>query len=93
MPGTQDFFLGLNHIVTSVPVPTPGSDHRHSEAAHQALPGRHLQSHQGMTGVGRSLDDEISHCNSLGTIKASQVVVLNESSVVVTQRKLMLTAI
>jgi len=30
---------------------------------------------------------------SLGTIKASQVVVLNENSVVVTQRKLMLTAI
>jgi len=29
----------------------------------------------------------------LGTIKASQVVVLNEISVVVTQRKLMLTAI
>ena len=29
----------------------------------------------------------------LGTIKASQAVVLNENSVVVTQRKLMLTAI
>ena len=30
--------------------------------------------------------------NSLGTIKASQVVILKEDSVVVTQRKLMQTA-
>jgi len=34
-----------------------------------------------------------SYENSLGTIKASLVVVLNENSVVVIQRKLMFTAI